>query len=148
MNNFIIDGKQGFIQIEFNEVFGFPDETSFDGGYDVQGKLSLKSENYYVKDAEVWFTTGQIYTLFKQLQKAYKLLKGAITFSNRDETFKFEMKFNPSGQIEIEGFFQEFLDKENILQFEFLSDQSYLMTTLEELKNIVENYGDLKGIKK
>ncbi|HWI46831.1 MAG TPA: hypothetical protein VNU45_01235 [Rummeliibacillus sp.] len=148
MNNFIIDGKQGFIQIEFNEVFGFPDETSFDGGYDVRGKLSLKSENYYVKDAEVWFTTGQIYTLYKQLQKAYKLLKGSITFSNRDETFKFEMKFNRSGQIEIEGSFQEFLDKENILQFEFLSDQSYLITTLEELKNIVENYGDLKGIKK
>ena len=147
MNNFIIDGKQGFIQIEFNEVFGFPDETSFDGGYDVRGKLSLKSENYYVKDAEVWFTTGQIYTLYKQLQKAYKLLKGSITFSNRDETFKFEMKFNRSGQIEIEGSFQEFLDKENILQFEFLSDQSYLIATLEELKNIVAYYGDLKGKK-
>jgi hypothetical protein len=58
------------------------------------------------------------------------------------------MKFNHYGQLQIQGGFQEVLSEENRLEFEFESEQSYLTATLEELKNIVDYYGDLEGVKK
>ncbi|MEQ6357251.1 hypothetical protein ABNX05_21705 [Lysinibacillus sp. M3] len=60
MNAFLIGSKQGFIRIEIIEVFGFPNETSYLGGYEVKGKIDIKSGNYFVKDAELWFSTCQI----------------------------------------------------------------------------------------
>lgn len=138
-------GKQGFIQIELNEVYGFPNETSYLGGYDVKGKIDIKSGNYYVKDAEIWFSTGQVYQFFIQLQKCYNELKGSVTFSDSENNMKIKLNFNRLGQINIQGYFQEELHQENILHYEFESEQSYLTSTLRQLNSIVDQYGDLKG---
>ncbi|SMQ77544.1 hypothetical protein SAMN05444673_2878 [Bacillus sp. OV166] len=147
MNEFKIAGKQGFIQIELNEVYGFPNETSYLGGYDVKGKINIKSRNYYVKDAEIWFSTGQVYQFFIQLQNCYNELKGSVTFLESENNLKIELNFNRFGQINIQGYFQEVAHQENILHYEFESEQSYLTSTLRQLNSIVEQYGDLKGIK-
>ncbi|RFU69387.1 hypothetical protein [Bacillus sp. V59.32b] len=145
MNEFIIAGKQGFIRIELSEVYGFPNETSYLGGYDVKGIVEIKSGNYFVKDAELWFSTGQVYQFFNQLQKCYNDLKGCVTFSESENNLKIDLSFNKFGQINIQGYFQEVAHQENILQFEFESEQSYLVSTLHQLQNIVDQYGDLKG---
>ncbi|KON68863.1 hypothetical protein AKG34_08715 [Peribacillus butanolivorans] len=145
VHEFKIDGKQGFIQIELNEVYGFPNETSYLGGYDVKGKIDIKSGNYYV-NGELWFSTGQVFEFYTQLQKCYRELKGKATFSNSETTLKLELDFNKLGQIIIQGYFQELASEENILQFEFESDQSYLESTLQELNKIVDHYGGLKGV--
>ncbi|MGE7691574.1 WapI family immunity protein [Lysinibacillus sp. NPDC097214] len=145
MNAFLIGGKQGFIRIEIIEVFGFPNETSYLGGYEVKGKIDIKSGNYFVKDAELWFSTGQIYTFFSQLQKCFKQLNGSVTFTDSSSNIEFEMHFNRLGQITIEGYFQEFLSEENKLHFEFESEQSYLLSSFEELRKIVAHYGGLEG---
>jgi hypothetical protein len=147
VNEFKIAGKQGFIQIELNEVYGFPNETSYLGGYDVKGKIEIKSGNYYVKDAEIWFSTGQLYQFSIQLQKCYNELKGSVTFSEVENNLKIELNFNKFGQINIQGYFQELADQENILHYEFESEQSYLTSTLRQLDSIVDQYGDLKGKK-
>ncbi|MFJ7971350.1 hypothetical protein [Psychrobacillus sp. NPDC096389] len=147
MNDFKIAGKQGFINIELNEVYGFPNETSYLGGYDVKGKINIKSGNYYVKDAEIWFSTGQIYQFFIQLQKCYNELKGSVTFSETENNMKIELNFNRFGQINIQGYLQEVTHQENILHYEFESEQSYLISTLRQLNSIVDYYGDLKGKK-
>lgn len=147
VNEFKIAGKQGFIQIELYEVYGFPNETSYLGGYDVKGKIDIKSGNYYVKDAEIWFSTGQVYQFFIQLQKCYYELKGSVTFSESENNLKIELNFNRFGQINIQGYFQEVADQENILHYEFESEQSYLTSTLRQLNSIVDQYGDLKGKK-
>lgn len=147
MNEFIIAGKQGFILIELNEVHGFPNETSYLGGYDVKGKVEIKSGNYYVKDAELWFSTGQVYQFFIQLQECYNTLKGLATFSESEKNLRIDLSFIRLGQINIQGQFQEVAHQENILQFEFESDQSYLVSTILQLQNIVDQYGDLKGKK-
>ncbi|WP_026693018.1 WapI family immunity protein [Peribacillus kribbensis] len=144
MNQFMIAGKQGFIRIKFNKVHGFPEETSYLGGYDVEGNVEIKSGNYYVKDAEFWFSTGQVYQFFIQLQKCYSHLKGCVSFSD-ENTLKIDMHFNKFGGITIQGYFQETAHQENILHFEFESDQSYLVSTLQQLQNIADQYGDLKG---
>ncbi|MFS0864898.1 hypothetical protein [Fredinandcohnia sp. 179-A 10B2 NHS] len=147
MNEFIIDGKQGFIKIEFKEVYGFPNETSYLGGYDVKGKIDIKSGNYFVKDAEIWFSTGQVYQFFIELEKCYNELKGRVTFSESGNNLRIELNFNRLGQINIQGCFQEVAHQENILHFELESEQSYLTSTLSKLKSIVDHYGDLKGKK-
>ncbi|QIZ08572.1 hypothetical protein HFZ78_19195 [Priestia megaterium] len=147
MNEFEIAGKQGFIKIELIEVYGFPNETSYLGGYDVKGKIDIRSGNYYVKDAEIWFSTGQVYQFFIQLQKCYNQLKGSCTFSESENNLKIEFNFNRVGQINIQGYFQEVTHQENILHFEFESEQSYLISTLHQLNNMVDQYGDLKGKK-
>ena len=145
MNEFTITGKKGFLRIKLNEVFGFPNQTSYLGGYDVQGKIEIKSGNYYVKDAELWFSTGQIYKFFLELQKCYNHLQGGATFSGLDNALKMDLNFNRFGQISIEGYFKELPSEENILQFEFESEQSYLVSTLQQLKTIVVQYGGLTG---
>ena len=147
MNEFVIGGKQGYIRIEITEVLGFPNETSYKGGYEVKGKIDIKSGNYFVKEAELWFSTGQVFEFYTELQKCYRKLNGVMKFTP-DSNLKFEIHFNKLGQINIQGYFQEFLSEENLLQFEFESEQSYLFSTLEELKKIVDHYGDLEGIKK
>ena len=147
MNEFKIAGKQGFIRIELNEVYGFPNQTSHLGGYDVKGKIEIKSGNYYVKGAELWFSTGQVYEFFIQLEKCNHNLKGNATFSESENILKLDLSFNRLGQINIQGHFQELAHQENILQFEIESDQSYLESTIQQLKNIVDHYGNLKGKK-
>jgi len=145
MNAFLIGGKQGYIRIEIIEVIGFPNVTSYLGGYEVKGKIDIKSGNYFVQDAELWFSTGQIYTFFIQLQKCFKQLNGSVTFTDSSSNMEFEIHFNRLGQITIEGYFQEFLSKENKLHFEFESEQSYLLSSFDELRMIVAHYGGLEG---
>ncbi|MEH7354805.1 hypothetical protein V7150_14705, partial [Neobacillus drentensis] len=117
MNEFKVAGKQGFIRIEFTEVNGFPNDTSYLGGYDVKGKIEIKSGNYYVKDAELWFSTGQVYEFFVQLQKFYDELKGNAIFSESENILKIDLSFNRYGQINIQGHFQELAHHENIYSF-------------------------------
>jgi len=144
---FELKGKQGFIRIELKEVFGFPKETSYLGGYDVKGKIQIKSGNYYVKDAELWFSTGQIYEFYKQLLKCYEELEGIINFPNTDSSeLKLVLEFTGLGKFKIQGIFQEYLSVENFLEFEFESEQSYLISTLAELKEIVDYYGGNEGL--
>lgn len=146
VNEFFIKGKEGFIRIELKEVFGFPDLTSNFGGYDVQGRIEIKSGNYYV-NGELWFTTGEIYEFHEQLASCYRKLSGVATFWTSETNLKIEIKFDKLGQITIDGYFQEKAYQENKLKFEIESDQSFFEETIKGLKKIVDYYGDLKGVK-
>jgi len=146
MNEFVVIGKQGFIRIELIKAFGFPKETSHFGGYDAQGITEIKSGNYYVK-GELWFSTGEVYEFYKQLERCYRELKGEATFWNAEANLRIDIKFNRLGQIIIQGYFKEQTHQGNELQFEIESDQSFLATTLQQLKKFVDHYGDLKGLK-
>ncbi len=145
MNHFKIDGKQGFILLDFSDMFGFPNEISIDDSYEIRGKLTLKSGNYIVNDAEVWITIGQLHLLFQQLKKAYEQLKENVVFSNIDSSLYFNMTLKVAEGIFIQGYFQE---NENRLYFELESNLCYIKSTLNELEKMVDHYGDLLGIKK
>ncbi|MGE7625235.1 hypothetical protein ACQKMD_20115 [Viridibacillus sp. NPDC096237] len=54
----------------------------------------MKSGNYFVKDAELWFSTGQVYTFFIQLQKCFKELNGSVNFVDPASNLEFGMHFN------------------------------------------------------
>lgn len=105
----------------------------------------IKSGNYSVQ-GEVWFSTGQVFKFYDQLQKYLHELEGTATFTNNETNLKFDLDFHKLGQISIQGSFQEFPDLENELHFEIESDQSFLASTLPELKKMVDHYGGLKGV--
>ena len=147
MNEFTIKGEQGFIRIELQNVIGFPEETSHFGGYDAEGIVEIKSGNYYVL-GEMWFSTGDVYKFYTQLEKCYRDLKGKATFWNYETSLKLEIVINHLGQIVLQGYFKERTLLENELQFEIESDQSFLSSTLVDLRRFVDHYGDTKGLKK
>lgn len=148
MNEFVVRGKQGcFIRIALDEVFGFPNLTSHFGGYDVKGTAEIKSGNYYVK-GELWFSTGEIYEFYNQLVRCWTDLTGVATFWTSEANLKLEVKFNNHGQVVIEGYFKEFANQDNELKFEIESNQSFFMETIEGLGEVINHYGDLKGIRR
>lgn len=146
MNDFIVRGKQGcFLRITLNDVIGFPETTSHFGGYDVKGIVDIKSGSYYVK-GELWFTTGETYEFFNQLDRCYSDLQGVAVFCSSEANLKFEVKFINLGQVVIEGYFKEFYDRDNELKFEIESNQSFFVETLDGLRKIATMYGDQKGV--
>ncbi len=145
MNEFVVRSNQGFIRIKLIEVFGFPKDTSHYGGYDAKGIVEIKSGNYYV-EGEMWFATGEAFDFYNQLKRCYSELKGEAIFWSSEANLKIDVKFNSLGKIIIQGYFKEQLGKGNELQFEIESDQSFIPSTLEELKEFVSYYGDNKGV--
>jgi hypothetical protein len=148
VNEFVLRGKRGcFIRVALDEVLGFPNHTSHFGGYDVQGTVEIKSGSYYAK-GELWFTTGEVYEFYNQLAKCWADLDGTATFWTCETNLKFEARFNGRGQVTITGYYKEFAHQENELKFETESDQSFFVETMDGLKAIVKEYGDLKGVRK
>jgi len=146
MNEFTIKGNQGFVRIKLQNVSGFPKDISHFGGYDAEGIVEIKSGNYYVL-GELWFTTGDVYEFYKQLDKCYCELKGMATFQNYETSLKLEVVFKELGQVVLQGYFIEKAYMENELQFEIESDQTFLSYTLEDLRTFVGHYGNSKGKK-
>ena len=146
METLKIGQEPNYIELKLNKIHGFPDETDVDGGYSVKGSISIQSGKYSVNNAEVWFTTGQVFQLYEQLREGLQNLKGAFIFSNRGENLYFEMDFTRLGQIHISGHFQEYPSIDNRLVFDFQIDQSFIPATIKEMKKIVDVYGGMGGI--
>lgn len=147
MESFNIIGKKGYVLIKFLEVYGFPDSTSFAGGYDVKGSIEIKSGGYSAC-GELWFSTGEIYNFFSGLIKCHKELNGRVEFLTTETNLKMSVDFDKLGHVIISGEYVERYDEYNKLTFEIFSDQSYLQETISDLNVIVKKYGGLKGISK
>ena len=147
MNGFCINGHDGFVEIKFDEVLGFPNTTTYLGGYDVRGNVNLKSKGF-TATGELWFSTGEIYHLYESLNKMYRTLEGVVEFSNADgRNLHLIIQFEKSGKFKIAAVYQESYEVDNVLHIELISDQSFLVETLQQLKSIYEYYGDDKGVK-
>ncbi|WP_456238740.1 WapI family immunity protein [Paenibacillus tarimensis] len=115
------------------------------GGYEVSGNVEIKSGNF-TASGELWFTTGELYTFYKSLLTVHQHCSGKVEYSNFDRSLNFELQYKPGGIIEIKGRYQEHPDSINELIFEIHSDQSYINNTIEELKELIKDYGNLRGI--
>ncbi len=136
------------IKLEIVEVFGFPDETSFWGGYDVRCNLEIKVGVYTVR-TEHYSSTGSLYDFYIALLNYYNTLNGKAIYDAymAEHDLTIEILFN-QGQVEVKGQYRYDATKRTSLVFEFVSDQSYFNEVLRDLKKIVLSFGDNKGIKK
>lgn len=147
---FELKGFSGeLIKLEIIEVFGFPNETSFRGGYDVKCNMEISSGLYCVRTDHFYSSTGALYNFYNELLKCYNNLKGIASYKLNcpENYFDLNVKFDEYG-VNISGKYQDEPVVKNILNFEFASDQSYFKEVISDLKKIVLQFGDNQGIKK
>ena len=149
MNLFCLNGYNGEkINLELNEVIGFPDNTSIEGGYDIICTLIIDSGCYHIEHNRLYSATGALYRFSKELDTCYTDLFGSAEYHllyENDLSITVEMTSN--GHAIVTGTFQERPDKNNILQFEFDTDQSCLLSVIQDIESLKVQYGDMEGLR-
>ena len=144
MNSFTIKGEADFVRINLEEVFGFPDETSHWGGYDVNASIEIKSGNFQVRST-FYTSTGELFEFYERIKKCNEVLKGFVLYENYEKNLSMKASYDDLGHLEISGTFSENDNFRNKLNFEFNSDQSFIRYTIEELELIATQYGGMNG---
>jgi hypothetical protein len=147
MEYFKINGNGNFIQITFEEVYGYPDTTSHFGGYEVRSKLEIKSKGFKVAST-LWTTTGELFQFYQTLKISYEKVFGVVNFKTYEGNLEFSISYDVMGHVNIKGVFIEYNEFVNKLYFEFNTDQTFIKTTVQELEVIVDKYGTMLGVKK
>lgn len=146
MEQFSIKGHNGHFELKFVQVFGFPEQTSPWGGYDVKGEFKIRVGEYSA-EGELWFSTGEIYQLYEDLKAVNEVLNGTIYFNTHENNLEFKLVFDNKGHIVIKGKYIAAYSRKNELSFEIESDQSFMTSSLSELQRIVQKYGTKEGLK-
>ena len=143
---FKMTGIGEYIELNIEEVYGFPHETSYGGGYGAKGILTIHVDNYSVS-ANHYFTTGELYRFLKELNLCYKKLSGTAVLENTEHELKLKCEFNKYGHVFISGEFQANIMINNILSFEIKTDQTQIKDSINNLELVYEIFGDEKGKK-
>jgi len=144
---FDIIGCNQHIRLNVDEVFGYPNEISYGGGYGAKGTININVGPYKVCTNH-YFTTGELYTFFQQLQKCYDNIKGEAVLLNIEHALNLKISFGKFGNVVVSGKFQERQDVSNILYFEMDTDQAAIFDALTSLKVLCRLFGDEKGVAK
>ena len=149
MNLFCLNGYNGEkISLELNEIIGFPNNTSIEGGYDTICTLIIDSGCYHVEFDRLHSATGILYRFSKELNTCYTDLLGSAEYHPLYENdLNFKVKMTSSGHAIVTGTFQEFPDKQNVLRFEFDTDQSCLLSVIQDIENLKVRYGCMEGLR-
>ena len=149
---FSIQAENGETKIIIKEVYGFPNSTSHFGGYDTTSKIEIRSsDNYgseYFLSAHFHISTGDIFLFYDQLLKCYEKLSGTAYLSNYEDNLNLQLIFDVNGTCKVKGIYMDNSILNNRLMFNLNLDQSYLRSTLIDLKLIHEKYGDQYGKKR
>ena len=147
---FCLMGNNGYdkIEITITELMGFPERTSFEGGYDFKGTLTICVGSYNVRFNNYFSTTGILYNLLTSLVPCYNSLEGTAEYRHMyEKSFYFTLKMTRTGHAMIEGVFREYPHLPNNLVFQFETDQTYIQDTIRELKQVEKLFGDNKGLR-
>jgi hypothetical protein len=147
MNEVIITNGPDFLKLTIVEVHGFPKILSPFGGYDIECGLEIKSRGFSAT-GQIWSTTAVLHQLYEKLKDSNAQLTGEFNFDNNYERdLEFKIKYDDLGHVAVEGsFVEQHHNGINQLEFEFLSDQTFMQQTLLQLSTIVAKYGGMKGI--
>ena len=141
---FRMTGMDELIELTIDEVWGFPNVTSYGGGYGAKGMLSIRAGAYAVS-AEHCFTTGELYTFFIALKQGYNTLSGEAVLENTERELELQCVFNKRGQVIVSGRFQADPSINNVLSFEIKTDQTQVKDSISSLQAIYEVFGDHQG---
>ena len=145
MEKFVLKGGPDYLSLTIDKVYGFPDETSFKGGYEIRATVEVKSRSFSAI-SQFYSSTGELYSFYKQLKECNKMVSGAAEYVLYEGNFELRADYDQLGHVTISGALTEHNEWDNELKFEFSTDQSYIRTTLTELDAIVAKYGGLKGV--
>jgi len=148
MRVFCLNGSTGDekIEVTIEEIFGFPERTSYDGGYGFRGTLHISVGSFAVNNATIYSSTGALYRFLKSLEQCYQSLAGMAELRHSlERDFSITLKMTQFGHAVIEGEYQEFPHLSNKLIFEIETDQTCMCTVIEELQNIETLFGNDLG---
>jgi len=146
MQAFEIKGYGGdCVSLEIGEVFGFPDETSYGGGFGARGQLRISAGSYTVS-AMHYFTTGELYGFSEALAQCYERLSGTATLENTERQLDLSCSFDRTGHVILTGAFQEYPHSQNKLIFEIGLDQTFIPSALAQLRAVAQIFGGMRGI--
>ena len=149
MKAFCLMGNNGSDKIEIMmcEVFDFPDKTSYAGGYDFKGTLTITADCYSVCSENFYSSTGELYNLSVSLTKCYDSLVGETVFPvmHYERNLEFELKMTSNGHGIIKGKHTEYQHLSNSLTFEIAIDQTCIRCAIDDLKQVEKIFGDNKG---
>ena len=147
---FRMTGVGEYIELSIDEVFGFPNETSYGGGYGARGVLTIHatedSGEYFVK-ANHYFTTGELFRFSNALKRCYDTLSGEAVLENTERELELKCEFNRLGHVIMSGEFQACPTSKNSLVFEIKSDQTQVKDTISILEAVYKVFGGEQGKK-
>ena len=137
---FEINGRGGErVKLDIVEVFGYPDEPSFRGGYDIRCSLEITAGAYTVRTDSYYSATGALAEFYTALKNCYDRLNGQALYNvycaenDLELTVAFDM-----GKVYVHGSYREDMASKNRLDFELATDQSYFVEILRDLKKATE----------
>ena len=135
------------IEITIEEIFGFPDTTSYAGGYDFKGTLIIHAGCYKVYSQNFFSTTGELYNLYISFLKCYDSLTGIVKYpvAYLENNFEFKLEMTQAGHAIISGNFREYPHLPNKLVFEIGTDQTCIKKTIDDLKQVEKLFGGNSG---
>ncbi|MHC0038885.1 WapI family immunity protein [Pseudoneobacillus sp. C159] len=136
IENILFKGNIGYLLIKLVKVY-----PCKNGGYDVEGKIEIKSGNYAVI-GQLWFSIDDLTKFCNQLEHCLRSKTEEAVFWNYNFNLKISVRVSPSGTFIIYGFFKENTHLENELSFELETNRMELAKTLENLQNIVQFYSE------
>ena len=144
---FTLEGENGSISLEIDEVFGFPEETAYGGGFGACGAMHIQAEGLtgtWSVDVKHYFNTGELNRFEKELARCYENLglSGTATLENAECELELALSFGKTGHVAITGKFEEHSHLNNMLHFEIGSDQTYIPKMLSQLRCVREVFGD------
>ena len=139
MEQFSIIGNGESLTLEFMKVFGFPNSTFHEGGYDVKANITIDLVDYKV-NSSLYISTGRIYEFVEHLKTCNQNLNGFVLYNSYEANLELKLQYDNQGSVKVSGNFQESLLNETNLIFEFDTDQSYITQTISELELIVRKY--------
>ena len=144
---FCLSGDNAKIELIITEIFGFPN-TSIEGGYDVKGILNIDIGCYFVRYDRFIFATGVIYRLLEGLEKCYRDLKGKAEYRHLYERdLEFTLEMINLGHAVIQGTFRENPAVSNKLDFEMSTDQTFIKSAINDIKNVIKVFSGYTGLK-
>lgn len=148
MEAFAIVCMGEYIELTIDEVWGYPDQTSYPGGYAAKGRLSICADGFTINEAEHYFETGELYAFMRQLEMCHASLTGEAILENTENTLRMICQFDKLGHVTVVGEFRKHTDgRDNCLIFDIRTDQTQIARVLISLKKVSKVFGGQRGIK-
>ena len=141
---FRMAGIDELIELTIDEIWGFPNETSYGGGYGAKGNLTIHAGAYFVSAAH-YFTTGELYRFFNALKLGYDTLSGEAVLENTERELELKCAFTKLGHVIASGTFQANSVANNVLTFEIKTDQTQIKNSISNLQAVYEIFGGNTG---
>ena len=106
---FCLHGYNGDkVELNIYKVLGFPNETSYEGGYDIVCELEICVGCYYAKESQHYSATGALYNFCDELKICYENLSWIAEYKLLLENdLSFQITMLDRGTALIQGNYQE-----------------------------------------